>query len=95
VMRTLGFQAGTIFLLISGEALIMAIGGGLLGGVLARLLVNPRYFPSGGFIPEVLVSNTNVVLGIALSAFIGVVAGLIPATMASRLRIVDALRRVA
>jgi putative ABC transport system permease protein len=95
VMRTLGFQAGTIFLLISGEALIMAIGGGLLGGFLARLLVNPRYFPSGGFIPEVLVSNTNVVLGIALSAFIGVVAGLIPATMASRLRIVDALRRVA
>jgi ABC-type antimicrobial peptide transport system permease subunit len=34
-------------------------------------------------------------MGVALSAIIGVLAGLIPATMASRLRIVDALRRVA
>jgi ABC-type antimicrobial peptide transport system permease subunit len=32
---------------------------------------------------------------VLLSAFIGVVAGLVPATMASRLKIVDALRRVA
>jgi ABC-type antimicrobial peptide transport system permease subunit len=41
------------------------------------------------------VNATNVATGIALSALIGALAGLIPATMASRLRIVDALRRVA
>jgi len=41
------------------------------------------------------VNNTNVLVALALSVVIGVLAGLIPATMASRLKIVDALRRVA
>ncbi|MEO8258099.1 MAG: ABC transporter permease [Acidobacteriota bacterium] len=95
VMRTLGFQSATIFLLIAGEGLLMALGGGLLGALLARLLVNPGFFPSGGFIPEISVNNTNVAIGIGLSAVIGIVAGVIPATMAARLKIVDALRRVA
>jgi ABC-type antimicrobial peptide transport system permease subunit len=36
-----------------------------------------------------------MITAIGLSALIGVLAGLIPATMASRLKIVDALRRVA
>jgi putative ABC transport system permease protein len=95
VMRTLGFQSTAIFLLIAGEGLLMSIGGGLIGALLARLLVNPNFFPTGGFIPEVSVSNLNVAIGVGLSALIGIVAGLIPATMASRLKIVDALRRVA
>lgn len=95
VMRTLGFQSATIFLLVAGEGLLMALTGGLVGAVLARLLVNPGFFPAGGFIPEITVSNTNVAIGVGLSAAIGIVAGLIPATIASRLKIVDALRRVA
>jgi putative ABC transport system permease protein len=95
VMRTLGFQSATIFLLVAGEGLLMALTGGLVGAVLARLIVNPGFFPAGGFIPEITVSNTNVAIGVGLSAAIGIVAGLIPATIASRLKIVDALRRVA
>jgi putative ABC transport system permease protein len=95
VMRTLGFQSATIFLLIAGEGLLMALTGGLLGAILARLLVNPDFLPANGFIPEIAVNNTNVAIGVGLSAVIGIVAGLIPATMASRLKIVDALRRVA
>ena len=46
-------------------------------------------------IPAVSVNTANVVAGLGLSVLIGVLAGLIPATMASRLKIVDALRRVA
>jgi putative ABC transport system permease protein len=95
VMRTLGFQSATIFLLVAGEGLLMALGGGFLGALLARLLVNPSFFPSGGFIPEIRVNYSNVAIGVGLSAVIGIVAGVIPATMASRLKIVDALRRVA
>jgi putative ABC transport system permease protein len=95
IMRTLGFQSATIFLMIAGEGLLMALGGGLLGAILARLLVNPSFLPAGGFIPEITVSSINVAMGVGLSAAIGIIAGLIPATMASRLKIVDALRRVA
>jgi putative ABC transport system permease protein len=95
VMRTLGFQSATIFLLIAGEGLLMALTGGLVGAILARLLVNPGFLPAGGFVPEITVNNANLAIGVGLSAVIGIVAGLIPATMASRLKIVDALRRVA
>jgi putative ABC transport system permease protein len=95
VMRTLGFQSATIFLLIAGEGLLMALTGGLVGAILARLLVNPGFLPAGGFVPEITVNNANLAIGVGLSAVIGNVAGLIPATMASRLKIVDALRRVA
>lgn len=95
VMRTLGFPSSTVFLLIAGEAVLMSVVGGVLGAVLARTLVSPDFLNAGTFVPEVHVSNANVVIALALSAFIGVFAGLIPATMASRLKIVDALRRVA
>jgi len=96
VMRTLGFPAGTIFALVVGEGLVVAILGGAIGAGLARIIVNGEALGmTGGFIPAFGVGNWNVVVGFGLSALIGILAALIPATMASRLKIVDALRRVA
>jgi putative ABC transport system permease protein len=95
VMRTLGFQVRTIFLLIAGEGLMMAIIGGVIGVALARAIVNPSVLQAGAFIPELRVNGANMAVGLALSALIGALASVIPATMASRLKIVDALRRVA
>jgi putative ABC transport system permease protein len=95
VMRTLGFPSSTIFMLVAGEGLLMSIVGGLLGAGIARAIVNPNFLQAGGFIPEIGVNTANMVTAIALSALIGLLAGSIPATMASRLKIVDALRRVA
>jgi putative ABC transport system permease protein len=95
VMRTLGFQQRTIFALVAGEGLMMAFAGGVVGAVLARVLVTGSNLGAGGFIPDFHVSTANVGIGIALGALIGLLAGVIPATMAARLKIVDALRRVA
>jgi putative ABC transport system permease protein len=96
VMRTLGFPVRSIFAFIAAESVLMSIAGGLLGAGLAWMLVNARNFPvSGGFIPPFGVSVRNVFVGVALSGLIGVLAGVVPATMAARLKIVDALRRVA
>jgi putative ABC transport system permease protein len=95
VMRTLGFPSSTIFLLIAGEGLMMSIVGGIVGVGLARWIVSPDTMQAGAFIPVFGVTNMNALVGLGLSAVIGVLAGLIPATMASRLKIVDALRRVA
>jgi putative ABC transport system permease protein len=95
VMRTLGFPAATIFLLIAGEALMMSIVGGLVGVGAARLIVSPTLLPPGGLMPEISVNTANMIVGTGLSVLIGLLAGAIPATMAARLKIVDALRRVA
>jgi putative ABC transport system permease protein len=95
VMRTLGFPASTIFMLIAGEGLLMSIVGGIIGVGLARVIVNPDFMQAGAFIPVFGVNNLNAVIGLGLSALIGILAGVIPATMASKLKIVDALRRVA
>jgi putative ABC transport system permease protein len=95
VMRTLGYPPSAIFLLIAGEALLMAVVGGIVGAGLARAVVTPSLFGGGGFIPPFGVTGWTVAIGLGLSALIGAIAGLIPATMAARLKIVDALRRVA
>src|SRR5229473_1853202 len=91
VMRTLGFPAHMIFLFIAGEALLMSVVGGLVGALLARAVVGGDLLAVSSFIPAFGVSGENVAIGVALSALIGVLAGIVPATMASRLRIVDAL----
>jgi putative ABC transport system permease protein len=96
VMRTLGFPAATVFFLIAGEGILMAFLGGVVGAALAWLIVNPDVLQvAGGVIPVFGVNSANVATGLALSVFIGVAAAVIPATMAARLKIVDALRRVA
>jgi putative ABC transport system permease protein len=96
VMRTLGFPGATIFLLVVGEGLLVAFVGGVAGALLARAIINAEFLGlAGGFIPMFGVTNWNVVVGMGLSVVIGLLAALIPATMASRLKIVDALRRVA
>jgi putative ABC transport system permease protein len=95
VMRTLGFPSATIFMLVAGEGLLMAILGGLVGVGLARWIVSPEFLQAGTFIPVFGVNARNMVMAVGLSVVIGLLAGLIPATMAARLKIVDALRRVA
>ena len=96
VMRTLGFPAQMIFLFIAGEGLFMSLVGGLLGARAGLALVNGEALGiSGGFFPPFGVTTANAAIGVGLSALIGLLAGLIPATWRPRLKIVDALRRVA
>jgi|RhiMethySRZTD1v2_1073278.scaffolds.fasta_scaffold102517_3 putative ABC transport system permease protein len=96
VMRTLGFPAATIFALVVGEGLVVAVLGGVIGSALARLVINAEFLGmAGGFIPAFSVGNRNVAIGLGLSALIGILAAMLPAIMASRLKVVDALRRVA
>jgi putative ABC transport system permease protein len=96
VMRTLGFSKAIVFMIVVGEGLVTAVIGGALGALVARVTINGEFLQmTGGFIPAFGVSNWNAVVGLGLSAVIGVLAALIPALMATRLRIVDALRRVA
>jgi putative ABC transport system permease protein len=91
VMKTLGFSDGMVFTLVVVEAAIITLGGGVVGALLAKFAVQGANL---GFLPPMVVQWSTVFTGIGLAVLIGAVSGLVPAIRASRLRIVDALRRV-
>lgn len=91
VLKTLGFTDGQVFGMVVLEAAVITLGGGLLGALGAKLAVEGK---SLGFLPPLSVYWATVFTGVAIAVVIGAVSGLIPALQASRLRIVDALRRV-
>ena len=94
VMKTLGFEDRTVFLLVVAEAAVITLGGGVLGALLAKLVIESSGFNMGGFLPPMSVYWSTVITGIAIAVLMGAVSGLIPAWQAARLKIVDALRRV-
>jgi putative ABC transport system permease protein len=94
VMKTLGFADATLFRLVLIEAAIITFGGGTLGALLAKFTIEGSKFNAGGFLPPMTVSWETVALGVAVAVLMGATSGIIPALQASRLRIVDALRRV-
>jgi putative ABC transport system permease protein len=92
VLKTLGFADGTIFRMVLIEAAVITLGGGVLGAVAAKLLIEGTHFNAMGFLPPMTVRWSTVGTGVAIAVVIGAVSGLIPAWQAARLRIVQALR---
>jgi putative ABC transport system permease protein len=94
VLKTLGFEDGSIFQMVLIEAAIITLGGGVLGALTAKFVIEGSRFTAGGLLPPMTVSWWTVAAGIGVAVLMGATSGLIPALQASRLRIVDALRRV-
>jgi putative ABC transport system permease protein len=94
VLKTLGFEDGTIFRMVLAEAGMITLGGGLLGALVAKFSIEASKFNAGGALPPLVVHWSTVGVGVAIALGIGAVSGFIPAWQASRLRIVEALRRV-
>ena len=92
VMKTLGFTDGHLLALVLCESVLLAVVGGGIGLALAWAITQ-NGDPTGGFLPAFFLPNGDLVLGVALILLLGTCAGLLPALQASRLRIVDALRR--
>jgi putative ABC transport system permease protein len=93
VLKTLGFSGGRVLRLVLGEAILLALIGGLPGigiAVLVAFLV--RENPSN-FLPRIAVSPDIVLLAIVLMVALGVITGMIPALNAMRLKIATALGR--
>lgn len=94
VLKTLGFEDGTIFRVVLMEAAIITFGAGVVGTLLAKFLLEGSGFNFGGFLPPMTVYWSTVALGIGMAVLVGAVSGLVPAWQAARLDIVTALRRV-
>ena len=92
VLKTLGYRNGLILTLVLAESLVIAVAGGSVGLVLAWL-VSRQGDPTGGLLPAFFFPPKDMILGVALVFGLGIASGLLPAVRATRLRIVDALRR--
>jgi putative ABC transport system permease protein len=99
-LRAIGFMPGHLVMFVLGESMLMGMLGGVFGLALAYPLVEKVI---GRVIEENMGSwfpYFRVDLSVALSAFvlsvaIGAAAAALPAWQVSKLKIVDALRRVA
>jgi putative ABC transport system permease protein len=93
VLKTLGFSNGRILSLVLGESCLIAVVGGGAGLALAYTAVTVIGDPTHGMLPPLYFSGRDLAIGVALVAMLGLATGILPALQASRLRIVDALRR--
>jgi len=93
VLKTLGFSEGRILWMVLLESTLIACVGGLLGLGLSYALITLSGDPTHGLLPAFYFPTPAVVAGIGLVLALGIGSGFLPAWQASRLRIVDALRR--
>jgi putative ABC transport system permease protein len=97
VLKAVGFSDVFVLVLVLAESVLIAAIGGALGLGFAKLLTFLIALfgdPTHGMLPLVYLSPQIVVAGFAVTAAVGVVAGLLPALSAMNLNVVDALRRV-
>jgi putative ABC transport system permease protein len=93
VLKTVGFSNRFVLAMVIAETIVVAVTGAAIGLGLAKLLTL-RGDPTGGLLPLFYLSPGSIASGFALALAVGLVAGFLPALSASRLRVVDALRRV-
>jgi putative ABC transport system permease protein len=93
VLKTLGFGDGRILSLVLLESCTIALVGGGLGLLLSWSFITAVGDPTGGLLPIFHFPPRDLIVGAVLIFVLGVGTGLIPALQASRLKIVDALRR--
>jgi putative ABC transport system permease protein len=93
VLKTLGFSEGRILWMVLMESALIAVVGGGLGLALSYGLITATGDPTHGMLPAFYFPTPSLMAGIALVGALGIASGILPAWQASRLRIVDALRR--
>ena len=93
-LKALGFGPAFLAMLIFGESMMIAAIGGGIGIALTGPAAAAFKQAAGGIFPIFTVSSTTVSLQLACAAAVGVVAALVPALRASRVRIVEGLRAI-
>jgi putative ABC transport system permease protein len=93
VLKTLGFTRQTVLGLFVGEAVVLALIGGIAGSLVA-LLLGLGAAKAGGFAGALKVDLSTMWVAWAAAALMGFFSALVPAYHASRLGIVEGLRHI-
>ncbi len=94
-MKALGFPPRTVALLILAEAMLLAALGGAIGMLLTPPVVQVFHAATISVFAKMPLVPQTFYLQAACALVVGLVAGVVPAVRASRIRIVDGLRHVA
>lgn len=92
VLKTLGFQSRAVLALVLGEAIAIALMGGLLGTVGAWAVTTVMADTSIQFFSGFTLPSWGVPICFAMALIVGLGSSAIPAMVAARTKIVDALR---
>jgi putative ABC transport system permease protein len=93
ILKALGYSNTFILIYVIAESVSIAVIGGILGLGIAKL-VTLGGSPDPAMLPLFYLPTAQAAYGVIVALVIGALAGLIPAITASRLRVVDALRKV-
>ena len=92
VLKAMGFTNELVLTLVLLESCLIAVVGGL-AGLGAAWLFTAGGSPVPAMLPVFYLPLKNLIVGVVLVVVLGVVAGILPAIQAMRLRIAVALRR--
>ncbi len=96
VLQTLGYRSGLIARMIVAEGVLLGVAGGAIGTLAATLVAKYGHFmlANEGLTVSIHADAEVVVIGLAISAAVGVIAGLAPAMRAGRREIAHCFRAV-
>jgi len=94
ILKALGYSNRFILFYVLAESLSIALIGGLIGLTAAKVLAPSLKALLQGVLSLVYLPVSAMISGTGVALLIGAMAGLIPALTASRLRVVDALRKL-
>jgi putative ABC transport system permease protein len=95
VLKTLGFNNDAILSIIIGEAITIAIIGGVIGLLFAEVLTAGVGKAAGNFMPQLhhlSVTPFTALVALGVAVFVGFVSSFIPAWNAAHTDILDSLR---
>jgi putative ABC transport system permease protein len=92
VLKAVGYSDRFVLFLVLAESLLVAVVGGAIGIGLSKLW-SMNGDPTG-MLQSFSLPASAILLGMAAAFGVGILSGILPATTAMRLRVVDALRRV-
>lgn len=97
VLKAIGFSRQRVLVMVLGEAFMVSFLGGTLGVAMGCVLLHMMHLALPQQFPFTIIEMMGpwILYGFAVAAGIGIISGLVPAIQASRLSVINGLRRVA